>query len=107
MNEKEKSGAITQEEWDNIVLQKNIEKENFTNEEISQIDSFLTFNEKFFTKILKVSKEDYRKLDNVFGGKMTDIKRIFIRGFLVWIGLFTFNFREYLNNITNKKEVKK
>jgi|TARA_R110000824_G_scaffold29979_2_gene99123 hypothetical protein len=73
MNEKEKSGAITQEEWDNIVLQKNIEKENFTNEEISQIDSFLTFNEKFFTKILKVSKEDYRKLDNVFGGKMTDI----------------------------------
>ena len=34
-------------------------------------------------------------------------KRVFIRGWLVWIGLFTFNFREYLNNITNKKEVKK
>lgn len=52
---------------------KNIEKANFTNEEISDIDSFLTFNEKFFTKILKVSKKDYRKLDNIFGGKMTDI----------------------------------
>ena len=54
-------------------LIENIEKENFTNEEISEIDSFLTFNEKFFTKILKVSKEDYIKLDNIFAGKMTDI----------------------------------
>ena len=52
---------------------KNIEKANFTNEEISDIDSFLTFNEKFFTKILKVSKEDYMKLNNIFAGKMTDI----------------------------------
>lgn len=52
---------------------KNIEKANFTNDEISDIDSFLTFNEKFFTKILKVSKKDYYRLGNIFAGKMTDI----------------------------------
>ena len=48
----------------------NIEKENLSNEEISEIESFVTFNKKFFTKILKVSKKDYTKLDNFLAGKL-------------------------------------
>ena len=48
----------------------NIEKENLSNEEISEIESFVTFNKKFFTKILKVSKKDYTKLDSFLAGKL-------------------------------------